>query len=171
MPRLRGSFGCRRGHLLASWIVRLRLSTQVRANRPVIYSASSRTELRFGLSTGFRPLHQLRHADAQALGQPDHVVEARITAAVLDVADPRLNKAGGFSYLYLAQAAFVSDGANSPPQGLGIRRGGGHRSQDSPSDGSNPCPSSTSGSKPSRSAMRSTLLSVKLRSPRSMPPI
>src|ERR1700691_2289731 len=127
MPRPRGSSGCRRGHLLASWIHRLGLLSQAQANRPAIYSASCRTELGFGLSAGFRPLHQLRHADAQALGQPDHVVEARVTSSVLGVADPCLDEAGGFGHLHLAQTALVTNGADSLAESLGIGWRAWHR--------------------------------------------
>jgi hypothetical protein len=152
MPRPRGSSGCRRGHLLASWILRLELLSRARANRPAIYSASYRTELGFGSSVGFRSLRQLRDGHAESGRQPDDVAPARVAPPVLHMADPRLNEAGGLGDLHLTEAALSSDGMDGTPQGVLIGQECGHGySRHSPLGGSTPClPSSVSGSRPSR---------------------
>ena len=127
MPRPRGSSGCRQGHLLASWIVRLGPVIQARANRRAIYLGLVSDGTSFWLhGTGFRPLSQLRNADTQTIGKPHHVVPARVTPPMLDVTDPCLDEAGALGNLNLAQAALVPNGADGHPQGGCIGHGRRH---------------------------------------------
>lgn len=88
------------------------------ARRTVSLRLESARPLDESLSAG----SQLGDPDAQTIGQPDDVRPAWVTAAVLNVADPALPKAGGLGELHLADTPLSAGGMNSPPQGGDIGR-------------------------------------------------
>jgi hypothetical protein len=69
------------------------------------------------LGQHFGSLDQLAQAGAKAVGEALDIAPARVSLAVLDLADPGLSETIGRGKLHLTEAALIADGPSGTAQG------------------------------------------------------